>query len=1064
MKKRWINAAAALCFLLAAAGAGVFLYLRREDRAVSSVQMLTVDRKENPVGVNPDDVVFGWQMYSTENGKKQSAYRIVVAGTKKDLERKEYLWDSGRVETNVSAYIPYEGEALDHSMRYYWNVQVWDENGKLIKETEPACFDTCAGEDSWQDIKWISAPAASVQETEAEEFHISYQTCMKYGRASFIWGADQGEYGKKYRMELDTSEEFVICRVLFEDKKQVVWQEETKLERKSEEFVLQDVAVDIYVEQDQVSVHLDGEEAFRCGIDGCTLQGYGFYQDRSGITVYFDDLAIEDSRGRSLVQEDFEDPEHTVFAPYHITVEDGRLKVRHQSVLAQIQDSPAPLFRQEFTIEKEVERAWLYAASVGIYEPYLNGEKIGDRYFASGRQAFREEIKYDSYEVTDSLKEGKNVIGFSLGHGWYDRGGYSHTGNLGVKAQLVIRYTDGSTQVIGTDESWQCYTDGPVRNDDMYNGEIYDAAKEQEGWNQPDFDAGGWRNAACDIIDEPDMELVPNRMEGVACIETLAPISRTEPEEGVYVFDFGQEFTGIVSLSELKGKSGDCVTILYGEALNEENLSGKDGADGTVWRDNLLMAQNADYYIMDGDTGAYTPSFVCRAFRYVQIEGLSEPLEPTNIKAYVLSGIKKETGSFTTSNEDLNQLYENILWTQRSNYLDIPSDCPQRDERLGWSGDAQIFARSGAYNGDLYHFMDNYLYYLRESQNEEGAYADIVPNRECGYGNNGWADAGITITWYHYLQYGDKRIILDNYEAMRRYVDYLVNTSEEFIRTRQAYGDHNPISDTPQEVTNTALCAYVSGLLGKMADEIGEKEDAAYFEEIYNKYKSAWQKAFVKENGSIECWTQTAYTLGLTFDLFDEKRQMAAEHLSTCVSYTENHLNTGYIGTQFVLPALSDNGMSEQAYTVLEQTTYPSWLYMVRSGGTTVYERWNSYEEQEDGTYFLQGSLNHCGLGSVNEFLFRYVLGIEADENEPGFQHFILQPTIGGSLTYAKGHYESIYGTIISEWERAEDGSVTYHAVIPANTSASLIFPNGETRELESGEHTIQFGDKTAAE
>jgi len=1057
LKKRWMYAAAILCVLFLAAGAGALFYLRKEDSGGTSVRMLTVDRKENPVGVAFQDISFGWQMESTENGKKQSAYRIVVAQTEAELKRQKYLWDSGKVETDLSAYIPYEGEELEGSKRYYWNVQVWDEKGQLVKGAETAHFDTCAEAASWQDVKWISAPDLPVQETRAEEFHVSFRVCMERGCASFIWGADQGEYGKRYRMELDASQENVICRVLFEDNKQIVRQEETQLDTTSESFVGRSVGVDIYVERDKVSVYLSGEEVTQCAIEGCALQGYGFYQDRSTVTAYYDDLVIRDSSGGILVQEDFEDPEDTVFAPLKITVEDGRLKVRHQYVLAQIQDKPAPLFRQEFTINKKVERAYLYAVSVGIYEPYLNGGKVGDRYFASGKQAFREQMKYDSYEVTESLKEGENVIGFSLGHGWYDRGGYSNTGRLGVKAQLVIRYEDGSTQIIGTDETWQCYTDGPIRSDDMYNGEFYDAGKEQKGWNDIGFDAEGWQGAVCDMIEEPDMELTPNRLEGIGCIETLVPVSRTEPKEGVYVYDFGQEFTGIVSLTGLKGKSGDCITILYGEALNDEKMTASDDVSGTVWRDNLLMAQNTDYYILDGDTGDYEPSFVCRAFRYVQIEGLSEALEPQNMKAFVLSGVRKETGSFTSSNEEINKLYENILWTQRSNYLDIPSDCPQRDERLGWSGDAQIFARSGAYNGDLYHFMDNYLYYLRESQNEEGAYADIVPNRQCGYGNNGWGDAGITITWYHYLQYGDKRIILDNYEAMCRYVEYLVNTSEDFVRTKQAYGDHNPISDTPQDVTNTALCAYVSGLLGKMAGIIGEEEDAAYFTEIFGRYKEAWQKNFVKENGSIECWTQTAYTLGLAFDLFDDKREMAAGHLSTCVSYTENHLNTGYIGTQFVLPALADNGMAEQAYTVLEQKTYPSWLYMVENGATTVYERWNGYEEQENGEYLLQGSLNHCGLGSVNEFLFRYVLGIEADENEPGFKHIILRPMAGGTLTYAKGSYESVYGTIESEWEKTEEGVIIYHTVIPANTSATFIFPNGETKELASGEHTIQM-------
>lgn len=1054
-------------FVLVAGGLAVFLAVGGKQAGTRAAK-LTVNQRENPVGVPLEEVSFGWQMQSDENGKMQSAYRIVVADSEKKLEKKDYLWDSGKIESDQSAYIPYEGEALEGAVRYYWNVQVWDEDGSLIGQAENAHFDTSVEADSWKQAAWISAPvegADSQEITETEsgiagsdvtEFSVSYEMWMEQGRFSFVFGADKGEYGHLYRVEWDTTQEHVVHRVAEVQEKQVVREEETELELLSADCIGQKQQVSIQVQPGKVTTYLNGEPVLEWAIEECTLAGYGFYQERSTATVYYDNLVIQNGQGEKIAEEDFETAEGTVFAPYQLDIEEGKLRVRHQYILANIQYEPAPMLRQEFNVTKEVERAYLYAAAVGIYEPFINGKKVGDSYFASGRQAYREQIKYDSYEITDWLTEGQNAIGVYLGHGWYDRAGYSNEGELGFKAQLVICYTDGSREVIATDDAWQCYTDGPIRNDDMYNGEFYDATKEQTGWNTAGFTAEGWQQVACDVVQNPEIELIPNEMERIACVQMLQPVLVTEPKEGVFVYDFGQEFSGIVELSNLKGVAGDCITIQYGEALNEENMTASDDTAGTVWNDNYLMAQNTDYYVMAGDSGTYAPRLVCRAFRYVQIEGLSEALEPTDVKALVLSTALEENGSFTTSNEDINKLYENIVWTQRSNYLDIPTDCPQRDERLGWSGDAQIFARSAAYNSDVYHFMDNYLYYLRESQTEEGAYADIVPYRACDYGNNGWADAGIFITWYHYLQYGDKQIILDNYEAMCRYVDYLVETSENFIRTKQAYGDHNGVTDTPQELTNTALCAQVSQLLADMAQVIGEEEDGAYYQSLSEQYKSAWQQQFVQENGAVECWTQTAYTLGLQFGLFGDKQELAAGHLATCVAYAENHLNTGYVGTQFLLPTLTEYGMTEQAYALLEQTTYPSWLYMVQNGATTVYERWNGYQQLENGEYMLQGSLNHCGLGSVNEFLFRYILGIEADAQNPGFKHIILQPTIGGSLTYAKGSYESIYGTIVSEWEKTEEG-VVYHTIIPANTTATLVLPSGETRELESGEHTIQI-------
>ena len=1057
MKKKK-NYVILIIILLLLAGGAVVFGINRQKEPDTTVQNLTVNRSKNPVGVSLEDVSFGWQMQSKENGKMQSAYRIVVAESEEKLEKEDYLWDSGKRESDSSAYIPYEGENLESSKRYFWNVQVWDEAGELIGEAENAHFDTCAEADSWNGTAWISAPVKEKEnaagESGTEEFYASYSVWMEQGKSSFVFGADQGEYGHLYRIELDTTQEYLIHRLVEVQEKQVISEVETQSELLSADCIGQELEVKVHVQQDKAVTELNGATIAENEITGAALLGYGFYQERGTVTAYYDNLVIENGQQEVMAEEDFEKQNESIFAPYQPDITDGKLRVRHQYILADIQYEPAPMFRKEFEVGKEVEHAYLYAASVGIYEPFINGNKVGNSYFASGRQAYREQIKYDSYDITECLTEGQNAIGVYLGHGWYDRAGYSNEGELGFKAQIVICYADGTKERIATDDTWQCYTDGPIRNDDMYNGEFYDATKEQTGWNTAGFAAENWQSVSCDAVQNPEMEFVPNEMERIECVQTLTPVSVTEPEEGTFVYDFGQEFSGIVKLTGLQGKAGDCITIQYGEALNGENMSASDDTEGTVWNDNYLMAQNTDYFVMNGESSEYAPALVCRAFRYVQIEGLSEALEPEAVQGMVLSTAMEENGFFTTSNEELNKLYENIVWTQRSNYLDIPTDCPQRDERLGWSGDAQIFARSAAYNSDVYHFMDNYLDYLREAQNEEGAYPDIVPYRACDYGNNGWADAGVIITWYHYLQYGDKQIILDNYESMCKYVNYLVDTSEEFIRTKQGYGDHNPISETPQELTNTALCAYVSGLLADMALIIGEEDDAAYFESIYNEYKNAWQKAYVQENGSVECWTQTAYTLGLQFGLFDEKQEMAAEHLVTCVDYIDTHLNTGYIGTQFILPVLADNGKAEKAYALLEQTSYPSWLYQVQKGATTVYERWNSCEEQEDGTYLLQGSLNHCGLGSVNEFLFRYVLGIEADSENPGFKHIILQPVTGGSLTYAKGSYESIYGTIVSEWEKNGE-SVTYHVIIPANTTATLVLPSGETMELESGEHTI---------
>lgn len=1022
---------------------GVFCVSCGETAENTKIEGLETNSRNNPIAIEADDICFGWRWESEENAKQQTAYEIYVT----EADKEEYLWTSGKIESEESAYIPYEGPRLENAQKYDWQVKAWDENGKCYT-SEKAFFVTAPAQQSWENADWISAPQKREAQTEASEFEVEFDCWTQHSTVSFLYGAKSNQYDPHIRWELDASGEKVVYKLQDSYANQEMTEE---LDIPSELLTEQNCHILLKVHNGVLTTYMDGQEIAEDVVTMTSLGGFGFYQGRNYQSSYYDNLVVRDETG-VLFQEDFSNQEDTLFTPYRLQITEGILQLRHDYALTNTTDTPAPIFTKKFEIKKEIKEAYFYCTALGIYAGEINGSKIGDAFFAPGRQSYLTQIKYDAYDVTELLQQGENEIQLCLGHGWFDRAGYSGESPLGIRAQLFLCYADGKREVLGTDESWKCDTDGPIRSDDMYNGEFYDA-------NYIGKEKKSEEKAVVNQIAERYLKLplVANEMEKMKQIRTITPISVEEPIPGVFVYDFGQEFSGIIAIEEMTGKKGDCVTFQFAEEINRENLENADDVSGTVWTDNLLMAQNTNYYIFgEEEKVSYQPKLVCTAFRYVQIEGLETAVEPDKIKGIVISSDLEENGTFVCSDEKINQLYQNIQWTQLSNFLDIPTDCPQRDERFGWTGDAQAFARSAAYNRDTYHFMNNYLFYLREGQDEKGAYPDIAPFLPGGAGNNGWADAGVTITWNQYLQYGDMRTITDNMDAMIKYIDYLVNTSENYVRNNGGFGDHNAVVETPMELTNTALCAYSAGLVAKMAQIVGEEEEAKRLYEIAEHFKKAWQDTFVNEDGSIDCWTQAAYTLGLAFDLFDEtQKQQAQKHLLTCLNYADMHLNTGYIATPFLLSTLMESGNAKEAEQVLTQETYPSWLYQVNQGATTIHEKWNSIVQTQENEYYIQGSLNHYGLGSVNEYFYRYILGIEVDEKMPGFKHIILKPTVMETLSYAKGSYESIYGTIESAWEKDENGTVTYTFSIPANTTATLYLNGQDEMVLTSGKHQI---------
>ncbi len=1062
--------AIALCVALAGGG----LWGRQSDRTDAVIRKLQVCHLTNPLGIDESAPVFGWQMEDTERGRHQEAYRITVAKGKEELDREEYVWDSGKVEKDISVGITYEGKDLEACSRYYWQVEVWDEQGTCHRSDEEAWFETGLMGEGMSDACWISADYGERKaDYEDSEFiySIRYRMEIENATAGFLFGALDGRYGAMCLCQIKNSGEQTCFRLIQMENNSMLPEERQEVSLELPEDG-KSFAVQLKVEGESVKVTVNEKEAGSFQIEKTPIGSIGYYKSRGVSYAWLDDLIAEDAQGNIIYKEDFEG-ENTIFDPYYVSVEDGKLKVGSGLMLTPGAVYPAPLFRREFEVQnKEIDRARIYMTSLGSFALSVNGERISEDYFSPGKLAYNKQLSYMTYDVTDFLKQGEmNALGAVLLHGWYDRGvGYPEIWNPwgdknALMGKLEITYADGSMDLVVTDKSFLYCVDGPVREDDLYQGEFYDANYERTGYDEVGYDEGIWKTATENQVREEylTIPMQGKANEPVVCVETLMPVSVTEPVPNTYVYDFGQNFAGICRI-KVTGQKGQILTLRYGEELNQEELVNKDDAPGTIWTENLFTAEATDYYVLKGDEQGevFEPEFVFHGFRYLQITGIDEALPIEDVQGIVLSSDLERTGSFFCSNELLNQYYQNTLWSQKSNFLDNPMDCPQRDERHGWAGDAQIFSLTAAYNMNVFSFYRKFLQEARSIQNEGGSFADMIPRNFVtnwdGTGgaasNNCWGDAPVVITWNLYLQYGDASILEENFDALCRWIDVLENTSEDYVRYWGGYGDHLSNEDTPAELSDTAWCAHSADLVSRMAAVLGRDEEAEHYRQVYEKFKRAWQQEFVLPDGQTTCNTQTSYALGLEFSLFPEElTQKAAANLELLAQYSNYHINTGFSGIGYVLPALSDYGYTDSAYRMLQQEEIPSLLFPASKGATTNWEQLWAYRQQEDG-YCLDGSLNHYAFGTPVSWLYTDVLGIKSDEASPGFKHILLEPKVGGGLLFAEGSYSGAYGEIGVKWEQTQDGC-HYYFTIPANTTATLTLPAVPSGGyLESGVET----------
>jgi alpha-L-rhamnosidase len=702
-----------------------------------------------------------------------------------------------------------------------------------------------------------------------------------------------------------------------------------------------------------------------------------------------------------------------------------------------------PYLRKDFTTTKAVKSARLYVSALGLYEVHINGQKVGDQVLAPGWIEYSKRVPSQTYDVTSLLHDGDNAIGAILGDGWYAgrlQGGRKWGDTPALLAQLQIDYTDGTSTRIATDGSWQAGTGG-LRTTSIYDGESYDARLDHPGWDQPGF-SGGWPSAI-ERTDSPAVE--PSQAPPIKVIQTLRPIAMTQPTPGTFVFDLGQNFAGWARL-HVDGPAGTSVRMRFGEVLNP---------DGTLYTANLRSAQQTDTYVLrGGGEETYEPRFTYHGFRYVEVTGY--PGTPTldAIDGRVVSTDLPQFGTFTSSSPLVNSIQSAIRWGQRSNFLGVPSDASQRDERLGWTGDIQAFASTASFNGDTSGFLGQWLQTLRDSQDASGAFPDVAPVTCCGEGTAGWGDAGTVVPWALYRHYGDPLILQASYDSMTRWIAYLKANSNNLIRPNAGYGDWlAPDGSTPLDFIGTAFFAYSTDIVRRAALVLGKDEDAATYASLYQQIRSAFDARWVHPDGTVGSDSQTSYVLALKFGLVpDDLEQKAFAHLAADVEGRGDHLSTGFLGTPFLLNVLQDGGRGDLAYKVLTQTSYPSWGYELSRGATTIWERWDGI--RPDGSFNDPGmnSFNHYGLGSIGDWLYDDVGGLAPDDAQPGYRHLIVKPSVGPELDSASSSVDTAYGPASSAWSRDGAGRLAVHVVVPANATAEVHLPVADGKQaLESG-------------
>lgn len=999
--------------------------------AALTVNALRCEYHTDPLNiVTPRPRLF-WQVASSRRGQKQTAYRILVASSPEVLARNEGdQWDSGKVTSPETIQIPYGGKALGSGTQVFWKVCSWDETGAQSTWSRPATWTMGLLRPGDWNAKWIGKAA------------IPDAAGLGLDGARWIWhkadGANPPGGTRWFRTvinlpadaRLDSGQILISVdnsyTVTVNGGKPRVGPQHEDAWRS---FQIHDIKTDLKPGPNTILVEAKNEKEGPAGLIAKVI-----VRTATGPTQQVTGEAWESAENKNGPFTPV-----TVVATYGAQPW-GRLNYDFPS------DRVPPYFRKTLTVSRPVKRALLYATALGVYELSLNGKRVGTDHLSPGWTDFNKRVHYLTYDVTSQLRQGKNALGAILGDGWYasylaftGRHHY-YGGEPKLRLQLAIEYADGQRENVGTDETWKVGT-GAITYGDLLMGSTIDSRKEVPGWNTPDFNDSGWKAAV--VQQTPEIAIEPQINEPIRETGQVKAIARTEPKKGVYVYNFGQNLVGWVRL-KVRGKSGATVRLRHAEFLNP---------DGTIYTTNLRSARATDTFILKGGAQTLEPTFTFHGFQYVEVTGVDEPPAVGDIVGVVMSSDLAPTIKFESDNQLLNRLVQNIDWGWRGNSLDVPTDCPQRDERAGWTGDAQVFAKTAMFHRFAAPFFSKWMYDVTDGQLPNGGYPDVAPSI-LGGGNAAWEDAGVVCTYRLYEMYGDTEVIRAHWPSLTKFMDHLAAVSPGGIRPPGSFGDWLLLSGPQRsDIHGTAYYFYSASLMAKMAEAIGQKDEAAKYRGIADQVREAFQKRFVGDDGKITDGgkeSQTFYALALAWDLLTEaQRPAATQHLVRLITERGNHLATGFIGTPVLLGALDKAGMSDKANALVLSETYPSWLYQVKIGATTMWERWDGWTPEKGFQDAGMNSFNHYWLGCVGEWLYTGLAGI--DTNGPGWSQVTIRPQTKDGPRRVRCTYDSLRGPVTCGWERAADGSLTVAVEIPANVTGTITLPAKDVASVTEG-------------
>lgn len=1067
------------------------------------ITRLTTEYMDRPMGIDVKQPVFGWQMQSDRYGAAQTAYRIVTATSKENLENGTYTYDSGTVNSSASVCIKYNGPELAPCTRYYWQVLVTDERGK-VHESPASWFETGLMGGLWGNAMWIASNKMQLSPYRFD-YAIEYDVeTAKPGPAKFIFGAPQEDCYVFVMLDTRDSAKVMLGNALYNKEtvqhtlnvSNIIPPADATKKHHIRLEVRGGGNYDVKVSLDGRVISQGNQTSINCMRDSigrpqARLFSIGYRQPQ-GFDAVFSNIKLLNYKWDNLVLNS--DPK-----TYNAKGDNKAVLWMPGS------DVNAPIMRKSVNVGKEVKRARLYATARGAYWFYINGQRVGDGYLNPGWTDFRHRIMYNTYDVTQMLRQGNNALGIELGHGWFcddfgwagamwgDQYGYKPS----ALAMIKVEYTDGTNETFVTDNTWKVYNGGPLYVNNLYHGVIYDAQREVDGWKEPGFNDAAWEKVA--ILPPPPAS---TEIQGYVGLEIKNNITLTAKKMtrigNRFIYDMGQNFAGVPRLKNMKGRKGQTITIHFAEMLYPETVPENPRAPltrehyernkGQMYMDNYRSAISTDYYTFRGapEGETFEPPFTQHGYRYVSIDGLDEPLPLEDVEGIVLESVGEQISRYETSNADINQLFSNIVWGQRGNFLAVPTDCPQRDERLGWTGDANVFCRTSTYNMMTGSFFNRWFYTLRDQKSDNGDVGGYYPSlggtkegaprsgfeRGCG-----WSDVTVTVPWEMYQQYGDLGFVERHYGAMKDYMKFLESQAKDYIYPDAFYwGDWLAPVPTNISMLSTAYFGYDARLMREMAKALGKTDDAVYYDKLYRNISRAFCNYFFDSEGyTIEgnhegtprMDTQTSYLLPLAFlELPEDLQQKAVKHLLEAIERSNYHLQTGFLGTPLLCNVLSNFGHNDIAYKLYTQTEYPSWLFPVKQGATTMWERWNSYTIKEGFGEVSMNSFNHYAYGAIEEWIMSHNLGIQRDENRPGYKHILMQPKIDDTFSFVKGGFRSVYGDISSAWEIKPSGT-EIEFTIPANTTATFTLPvssmdNLKLKKGKKGVSSKSFDDGKA--